>query len=107
MAQAQKAMSKSTKLALTVAFGVTGIVFKVIVFGGPVWDVPLAAELFAWAGGIAVAVIVFFTAEDAKDTAQRGEAEAKAGRDEQEAARAEARASMSKRQRRRLEQAGK
>jgi hypothetical protein len=103
-------MSKQLKLALTIVLGVAGIGLAVWLFGPA--SMPFWAEISKWAPGIVISAFALFAAQDSRDTAKRGEDEARAGRETAERGEQEARAvrerneaAMSKRQRKRADKA--
>lgn len=105
-------MSKQLKLALTVALGIVGIGLAVWLFGPA--EMAFWAEISKWAPGIVISAFALYAAQDSRDTAAKGEAEARASRETAERGEAEARATreradaaMSKTQRRRADKAVK
>lgn len=103
-------MSKLVIIGLSVVLGIVGIALATLVFG------PLGyafwSELAKFFPAIIVSIIAYYFAQSSKEKAEaavenadRAALEARAGRQETELARQDAEAAMSKRARKRVEQA--
>lgn len=72
-------MSTKNKIVLTVVLGVIGIGLSTMYFGPA--NQPFWAEFAKWAPAVLISIFAFVAAQNSKETAARGEAEAAAARE--------------------------